>query len=140
MQTYQPVHLLVCECLSMKLLSYMKSSAAVLRWNQDFSSLGMDESVSFPFANSTFPRCRIAATTRNIASWNGVKNKEKQDFQVAVILEGSYLPTEPISYEIPAHQHLFQQLPLPSLLRYIPLIHQVHPTHSNLIDSDNEMF
>ena len=32
----------------------MKSSAAVLRWNRDFSSLGSDESVSFPFLNSMF--------------------------------------------------------------------------------------
>ena len=41
---------------SKKLCTYMKSSAAVLRWNQDFSSLGTEESASFPFANSMFPR------------------------------------------------------------------------------------
>ena len=46
----------------------MKSSAAVLRWNRDFSSLGTEESASLPSENSTFPKWRIAATTLNIAS------------------------------------------------------------------------
>lgn len=54
-----------CKCT---MLSHMKSSAAVSRWNQDFSSLGKDESTSFPFLNSMFPRCKIAATTLKIAS------------------------------------------------------------------------
>lgn len=47
---------------------YMKSSAAVLRWNWDLSSLGIEESASLPSENSTLPRWRIAATTLNIAS------------------------------------------------------------------------
>jgi hypothetical protein len=77
----------------------MKSSAAVIRWNQDFSSLGMDESVSFPFANSMFPRCRIAATTRNIASWKVVVIKEQRKNMIwlkAHIFQQNQL----ISYEI----------------------------------------
>uniref|UniRef100_A0A7C9DQU1 Uncharacterized protein n=1 Tax=Opuntia streptacantha TaxID=393608 RepID=A0A7C9DQU1_OPUST len=36
--------------------SHMKSSAAVCRWNWDFSSLGSDESISLPFLNSMFPK------------------------------------------------------------------------------------
>jgi len=47
----------------------MKSSAAVLRWNWDFSSLGTEESASLPSVNSTLPKWRIAATTLNIASY-----------------------------------------------------------------------
>jgi hypothetical protein len=46
----------------------MKSSAAVLKWNIDFSFLGFDESTSSPSANSTFPKWRMAATIRKIAS------------------------------------------------------------------------
>lgn len=46
----------------------MKSSAAVLRWNLDLSSLGAEESGSLPSPNSIFPKWRIAATTLNIAS------------------------------------------------------------------------
>lgn len=49
--------------------AYINSSAAVLRWNQEFSSLGSEESVSFPFLNSMFPKWSIAATTRKIDSW-----------------------------------------------------------------------
>lgn len=37
-------------------ITNIKSSAVVLRWNQDFSSFGTDESISFPLANSMFPR------------------------------------------------------------------------------------
>ena len=40
----------------------------------------------------------------------------------------------------PAHQNLFQQCPLPSLLQCIPWNHQPLPTHSNLIDSDSGKF
>lgn len=49
--------------------AYLSNSAVVLRWNLDFSSFMTEESTSSPFANSTFPRCRIAATTIKIASW-----------------------------------------------------------------------
>jgi hypothetical protein len=48
--------------------TYMKSSAAVLKWNIDFSFLGFDETTSSPSANSTFPKWRMAATIRKIAS------------------------------------------------------------------------
>ena len=57
--------------------THMKSSAAVRRWNQDFSSLGTDESISCPFVNSMLPRCKIAATTRNIASWTVTEGETK---------------------------------------------------------------
>lgn len=49
-------------------VAHMKSSAAVFKWNLDFSSLGSEESGSLPFENSILPRWRIAATTLNIAS------------------------------------------------------------------------
>lgn len=52
-----------------RIYSYMRSSAAIWRWNLDLSSFRIDESISFPLANSTFPRWRIAATTLKIASW-----------------------------------------------------------------------
>ena len=48
--------------------SYLSSSAVILRWNLDFSSLITEESASAPFANSIFPRCKMAATTPKIAS------------------------------------------------------------------------
>lgn len=48
---------------------YMKRSAAVCKWDRDFSSFGSEESSSFPSANSMFPKWRIAATIRKIASW-----------------------------------------------------------------------
>lgn len=48
---------------------YLSSSAVTLRWNLDFSSLITEESTSAPFANSIFPRCKMAATTPKIASW-----------------------------------------------------------------------
>lgn len=57
--------------------TYMRSSAAVLKWNQDFSSLGIDESISVPLANSIFPRCRMEATTRKIASYRHTENVKK---------------------------------------------------------------
>ena len=57
----------------------MKSSAAVLRWNWDFSSLGAEESSSFPSPNSMFPKWRMAATTLNIASCKTCQNECKQN-------------------------------------------------------------
>lgn len=52
----------------MQKVAYIKSSDAVLKWNQDLSSSGSDESVSMPLTNSMFPKWRVAATTRKIAS------------------------------------------------------------------------
>lgn len=49
--------------------SNISSSAAVWRWYTDFSSFNLEESTSFPLMKSMFPRWRIAATTRNIASY-----------------------------------------------------------------------
>jgi succinylglutamate desuccinylase len=56
------------EVKNLKRQAYIKSSAAVLRWNLDLSSFITDESTSLPFAKLIFPRCSTAATTRNIAS------------------------------------------------------------------------
>lgn len=53
---------------------YLRSSAVMLRWNLDFSFLMTEESTSSPFANSTFPICKTAATTLKIATWNRSKN------------------------------------------------------------------
>ena len=65
METLQRICFNQCK---LAMFAHMKSSAAVCRWNRDFSSLGIDESISFPFVNSMLPRCKIAATTRNIPS------------------------------------------------------------------------
>ncbi|WVZ01007.1 hypothetical protein V8G54_027076 [Vigna mungo] len=48
--------------------SHMNNSAAVWRWKSDLSSFNFEESTSFPLTKSMFPRWRIAATTRKIAS------------------------------------------------------------------------
>jgi hypothetical protein len=48
--------------------TYISSSATVLRWTIDFSSLNLEESISFPLEKLMFPRWRIAATTLKIAS------------------------------------------------------------------------
>jgi len=50
---------------------YMNNSAAVWRWKSDLSSFNLEESTSFPLTKSMFPRWRIAATTRKIASCEG---------------------------------------------------------------------
>lgn len=57
--------------------TYIKSSAASCKWKLDFWSFITDESCSFPGENSTFPKCKIAASVRNIASWK-IKIKLKQ--------------------------------------------------------------
>lgn len=122
--------------VTIKWFIYMNSSAAVLKWNKDFSSLGTDESISFPFENSMLPRWRIAATTLNIASWEWKKVVRRK------ILETFYFSAVILnlkSIKLPVLQNVFQQHPLPFLLSSILWNHQPHPNHSNLIDSDNEM-
>jgi len=56
------------KCIKGLCWAYFRSSAVTLRWNLDFSSLMTEESISSPFANSIFPRCKIAAITLKIAS------------------------------------------------------------------------
>ncbi len=51
-----------------ELETYIRSSDAAWRWKLDFPSLTFDESDSGPCINSIFPKCKMAATTRNIAS------------------------------------------------------------------------
>lgn len=55
--------------ISMKVHSYMRSSAVIWRWNWDCSSFKTAESLSSSFAKLILPRWRIAATTLKIASW-----------------------------------------------------------------------
>lgn len=71
MGTYQNIY----ELLQQN--SYMRSSAVILRWNLALSSFGTDESISFPLANSIFPRWSIAATTLKIASWERAREKSE---------------------------------------------------------------
>lgn len=96
------------------MFAYMKSSAAVWRWNWDFSSLGIDESISSPFENSMLPRCKIAATTRNIASWMviGEARQKKEELKHRSYFKNCIMIVKKLPRKIPAPQNLFQQHPL----------------------------
>lgn len=112
------------------LSSYMRSSAAVLRWNWAWSSFGIDESTSFPLANSILPMWRIAATTLKIASWDRGRDSERMVIPTfmsrSCYLHASVKP-------IPDPSHLCQQYPSLSLWLDNHEHHLLQPIQSNLI-------
>lgn len=116
-----------------KRFTYMRSSATVLRWNFDLSSLGTDESTSFPLVNSMLPIWRIAATTLKIAScWFIQRVTNQNKYKTA---SEDHL----VSYtNLPVPFRSSRQYPLLFLSQYNHEHHLYQQVRSISTGSDNE--